>query len=212
MKKAALILLAVLAAASVSAAAGRITFGLKAGVNSANMVTADADVAWSARWLPVGGAFVCFSLGDSLFIQPELLYSPKGAQLTETDGTTTFAETVFAPYIDVPILVKFLIPTGSDGGLKPCLFAGPYLGFKVGSGTMTTEATTGGQTDTSEDSLTSLKSTDFGIVLGAGVELPVATMKISFDIRWATSLSTISTEGDVTKNKVWTFLVGVAFN
>jgi hypothetical protein len=212
MKKIGLIVLAVLGTASLAAAADRISFGLKAGLNSAVMVTADADTAWSARWLPVGGAFVCFSLSDALALQAELLYSPKGALNTQTDETTIITTTVFAPYIDIPVLLKYLIPTGSAGGLKPCLFAGPYLGFKAGAGTLTIETVGGGETSTTEDALADLKGTDFGFVLGAGVELPLDRMRISLDVRWTTSLSTISTAGDTTKNRVWSFLVGVAFN
>ena len=151
-------------------------------------------------------------MSDSFFIQPELLYSPKGAQLTETDGTTTTTTTMFAPYIDIPVLLKYLIPTGTAGGLRPYLFAGPYLGFKAGSGTMTIETADGGETSTTEYTLTDLKGTDLGFVLGAGVELPLDGMKISLDVRWTTSFSTISTTSDTIKNKVWTFLVGVAFN
>jgi hypothetical protein len=212
MKKIGLIVLAVLGVALHATAADRISFGLKAGLNSATMVTADADTAWSARWLPVGGAFACFSLSDSLAIQLELLYSPKGALNTQTDGTTTTTATMFAPYIDIPVLLKYLIPTGSTSGLKPCLFAGPYLAFKAGAGTMTIETVDGGETSTTEDALTDLKGTDFGFVLGAGVELPLDSMRISLDVRWTTSLSTISTTPDTVKNKVWTFLIGVAFN
>jgi hypothetical protein len=36
-------------------------------------------------------------------------------------------------------------------------------------------------------------------------------MKISLDVRWATSLATISKEVDDTRNKVWTFLLGISF-
>jgi hypothetical protein len=211
MKKIAIIALAVLCAASFSTAAGRISFGIKAGMNRANMVTTDADFEWSARWMPAGGAFLRFSLSDYFCIQPEVLYSPKGAQYEMTDGTTTITAKVSAPYIDVPILLMLLLPTGTSDGVRPFVFAGPYIGFKAGAGKMKTDITYGGQTDTSEDTLTSLKSTDFGFVLGAGVEFPLDSMKISLDVRWATSLATISKEVDDTRNKVWTFLLGISF-
>jgi len=211
LKKTGLIVVAVLAAASLATASSRLSFGVKAGLNAANMVSPDSDLVWSARWLPAFGAFVAYSLGDSWALQAELLYAPKGAQATETDGTTTITSTVSAKYIDIPVLVKYLIPTGAAGGLRPCLFAGPYLGFKT-AGTLTTETAAGGETETSEDTLTGLKGTDIGFVLGAGVGLPLAKAELSFDLRLTSSLGTISTIGDTTRNKVWTFLVGIAFN
>lgn len=212
MKKLPLTLLAVLCAASLSPAAGRLTFGVKAGMIGANMLTADTEVQWSAKWGITGGAFVCFSLSDMFAIQPEVLYSPKGAQYSLTDGTTTLTATVVAPYIDVPLLLKFFLPTGSSEGVRPVVFAGPYIAFKAGAGKIKTDIVYSGQHDASEDTLTNLKSTDFGFVLGAGAEFPLDTMKITLDVRWGTSLSTISTEGDDTKNKVWTFLLGISFN
>jgi Outer membrane protein beta-barrel domain len=212
MRKLTLTLFAVLCAASLSPAAGKITFGVKAGMLSANMLTASTDVAWSAKWGITGGAFVSFALSDMFAIQPEVLYSPKGAQYSVTDGTTTITATVFAPYIDVPLLLKVFLPTGSSEGVRPVVFAGPYIGFKAGTGKLKTDIVYSGQHDTSEETLTNLKSTDFGVVLGAGAEFPLDTMKILLDVRWGTSLSTISTEGDNTKNKVWTFLLGLSFN
>jgi hypothetical protein len=207
-----MILLAVLCAASLSPAAGKIAFGVKAGVINANMLTTDTDVEWTSKWGITGGAFVCFALSDMFAVQTEILYSPKGAQYTLSDGTTTLNATVTAPYIDIPLLFKVYLPTGSSEGVRPTAFAGPYIGFKAGAGKFTTDVVYSGQHDTSEETLTNLKSTDFGFVLGGGVEFPLETMKIMIDVRWGTSLSTISTEGDNTKNKVWTFLLGLSFN
>ena len=212
MKKFTIILLAVLCAASLSPAAGKITFGFKAGMIGANMATADTEVEWSSKWSITGGAFVCFALSDMFAVQTEVLYSLKGAQYSLSDGTTTLTASVTAPYIDVPLLLKVFLPTGSAGGVRPVLFAGPYIGFKAGAGKFKTDIVYGGQHDTAEETLTNLKSTDFGFVLGAGAEFPLDTMKILLDVRWGTSLSTISTEGDDTKNKVWTFLLGISFN
>ena len=211
-KKIACLLAAVLAVASMSAAAGRFAFGLKAGIISANMVTADTDLEWSAVWRPTGGAFVTIPLSEWFYIQPEVIYASKGATYSLTDGTTIFTATVAAPYVDIPILLKMYLPTGSSDGFRPNLFAGPYLGFKAGPGKMKMDITYGGQSDSSEEALTSLKKTDFGVVLGAGVDMPMGRTMLTFDIRWTSSLSTISTEGDDTKNKGWTFLLGIAFN
>jgi hypothetical protein len=212
MKKFAMILLAVLCAASLSPAAGKLAFGVKAGMTGANMTTVGDDVPWSAKWGITGGAFVCFSLSDIFAVQAEILYSPKGAKYSLSDGTTTLNATVTAPYIDVPLLLKVFLPTGLSEGVRPVVFAGPYIGFKAGTGRFTTDIIYSGQHDPHEYPLTNLKGTDFGFVLGAGIEIPLATLKIVLDARWGTSLSTISTEGDDTKNKAWTFLLGISFN
>ena len=212
MKKIAIIILAVLWAASLSPAGGKITFGVKAGSISANMPAADTAVEWSAKWGITGGAFACFVLDDVFSIQPEILYSPKGARHSDSNGASTTTLSVSAPYIDVPVLLKAFLPLGSTEGLRPTVFAGPYFGFKAGKGKYQEDVGGGGQHSTSEVPLTNLKGVDFGVVLGAGAEFPVGGMRFTFDIRWGTSLPTISSAGDNLKNKAWSFLLGLSFS
>lgn len=211
MKKITIILLGVLCAASLSPAAGKITFGVKAGMISSNMATADTEVEWSSKWGITGGVFACFALSDMFAVQPEILYSPMGAQYALSDGTTTLSLTATAPYVTVPLLLKFYLPTGASGGVKPAVFAGPYLGFKAGKGKIVYDEVYSGQHHITEDSWTVVNSSDFGFVLGAGLEFPLETAKITLDARWGTSLSTISKTED-TKYKFWTFLLGYSFN
>ncbi len=176
------------------------------------MPTADTDIAWSAKWGVAGGAFACFALSDMFAVQPEILYSPKGARHFDSNGADTTTLSVSAPYIDVPVLLKVFLPIGSTEGIRPTVFAGPYFGIKTGKGSFKHDIVVSGQANTSEEPLDNLKGIDFGVVLGAGAEFPMGAMKFMFDVRWGTSLPTISSTGDNLKNKAWTFLLGLSFS
>ncbi|GAH00873.1 unnamed protein product, partial [marine sediment metagenome] len=113
-------------------------------------------------------------------------------------------------YLEIPVLAKIIVPT--PGGVKPCLFAGPVLALKL-SGKMKAEYAGESVEEDIEDE--DMKSTDFGLVIGAGLDfgLGVSGMgKLTVDIRYSLGLSTISTfEGDDVKNGVFSLMVGFSF-
>jgi len=111
---------------------------------------------------------------------------------------------------------KHKYPSGrfppSPGGVKPCLFAGPVLALKL-SGKMKAEYAGESEEEDIEDE--DMKSTDFGLVIGAGLDFGLGAPgmgKLTVDIRYSLGLSTISTfEGDDVKNGVFSLMVGFSF-
>jgi hypothetical protein len=111
-------------------------------------------------------------------------------------------------YLEIPVLVKIIFP--SPGGVNPYLFAGPAVAIKV-SGKVKAEFA--GESD--EEDIEDMKSTDFGLVIGAGVDFGFGALgkgTLSVDIRYSLGLSTISDfEGDDVKNGAFSLMVGFSF-
>lgn len=116
-----MIISATLVAASVSAQddRGKISVGVKAGANIANVYDSeDDDFNADGRLGLAAGVFVAIPIGQFLGVQPELLFSQKGYQSAGTVLGFDYSYTRTSNYIDVPILLA----------LKPSSFVTILLG------------------------------------------------------------------------------------
>ena len=117
-----------------------------------------------------------------------------------------FTMTFKTDYIQIPILAKFNLSTKNN--VKPNIFIGPALGINLNA---KYEMEVVGQTIEGDmkDFGMDIKSTDFGLVFGAGVNFG----KISVDARYNLGLSDIpDTEEDVDiKNSVISIMLGYSF-
>ncbi len=150
-----------------------------------------------------GGAFLSAQLSPTFAVQPELLYAPRGSQNTET-GTTIKLK---LNYIQVPVLLKFLIPM-ENASVKPALFAGPYVGFRSGC-----KAEAAGLSVDCGTEADSIKKMDYGATFGGGVEIPFGKVSGLVEARYdfgLTSWDDSSNGGDI-KNRALSIFVGVAF-
>jgi hypothetical protein len=193
------IALALVGAASAASAQG-MEIGVKGGLSLAEFSGGDNafDDAEGSRKGLVAGAFLAFPLGGPLSLQPEALFAQKGSAYDFSDLDTT----VKLDYVEVPLLLKARFGVG----IRPYVFAGPYVGFRL-------EATA--DSDAGEDGLSQsdleeqTKGTDFGLVGGAGVEVGVFLV----EARYARGLAGIATDDidDDIDNAVWSLLVGLRF-
>ena len=175
-KKLILICLSLLGMGSIASAQVKISG--QAGLNFASVSTDDSDLA------KLLGSKLGFSIGaqiekdinDELYFTAGANYSSKGysAEFTtdipgffkiETTGTSSLN------YLEIPINLGYRI------GDRVTLQAGPYIGFLAGvsnySKTTETDYITGDivtAEDTDNDK-TGISSTDFGLNLGAGINL-----------------------------------------
>lgn len=197
---------------SASVSAQGLTAGLKAGMNIANVHGDDVKLAEalgvefsSNIGLCVGG-FVTYSLSDMFAIQPELLFTMKGAKM-EVAG---YKETVKVNYLEIPVLAKLSIPT--PGNVKPSLFVGPSLAIKLSAKAEWEEDGESGEEDISEE----VKSTDFGLVFGAGIDFGLGQGKLTVDARYTLGLTKVQKpeeeeeEVDM-KNGAISIMVGYSF-
>jgi hypothetical protein len=149
--------LGLLAGVSVAAQAQTgVRFGLKAGASLTNFTGKDVEGA-SNKFGFNGGVVANFGINDMFSIQPEVLYSMKGAKVDGSDARVNLN------YIDVPILAK--IATGETG-----LFfeLGPQVGFLASA-----NAKSGGA---SLDVKDSFKGVDFGYAAGVGFQVSSSAM------------------------------------
>jgi hypothetical protein len=152
--------LGLLAGVSVAAQAQSATFGVKAGASLTNFtgkgVGSDVKNVFGFN----GGLIANFGVNDAFSIQPEVLYSMKGAKTSYSISGTSVDDKVRLHYIDVPVLARI-----KAGGLFFEL--GPQVGFLL-SANEKMEAN--GQSQ-SQDIKSSLKTVDFGYAGGLGYQL-----------------------------------------
>ena len=124
---------------------GRSQFGLKGGVNIANLEVSDINEYDARTGFHVGG-LVHIHVDDHWAVQPELVFSAQGAE----SGSTEFK----LNYINIPVLLQYM----TNSGFR--LQTGPQLGFLVSA-----ESEVG---DVEVDIDDNLKSIDFSWAFGAG--------------------------------------------
>ncbi|MBN2572125.1 MAG: PorT family protein [Ignavibacteriales bacterium] len=207
MKKALVVMLAVLLVMSTNIFAQKFVVGVKGGLNLAN-VTSDPEPPYelNTRTAMVAGAFVGLNFG-SFTVQPELLYSMKGTTSSFDILGVTVDNTTKADYFEIPVLLKYNIPL--PGAVTPSIFVGPSIGFLLSCKNVS-EA--GGSTS-EIDYTDSTKSTDFGLVFGAGLSINVGSLILTLDGRYNLGLTDInnSSEAVEIKTNAIQIMVGIGF-
>jgi hypothetical protein len=176
-----------------SYAMGPVEAGVKGGVNIANQSAdpSDAELSDSRMGLALGG-FVGIPVLPSVKIQPEALFMMKGDEESDAGATGSYK----LNYIEVPVLAKIGFLTQSPA--HPSLFFGPSLSINTGA---TAEGESGGlsfETDVKDDTA----STDFGLVVGGGVDF----QNFGVDMRYTHGLSNVNdsagSDAEITNNVI----------
>lgn len=159
-------------------------FGVKGGVNFSNMYTDDVDdenVLTSFN----AGVYVNLPVSDLFSIQPEVLYSRKGAELRYDNVFATGSAKFNLNYIEVPVLLKINVTENFN------IHAGPYFAYLIDS-KITNES------DGIFDFESNFDNDDFnkfdaGIAAGIGFDFE----SFSIGARYSYGLSTIGKERTV---------------
>lgn len=159
-----------------------LTWGLKAGLNVADLYGDDAKDS-DVREGFSGGLFLNYRINNYWALQPEVLFSTKGADLESgLTGENGPAKYEFG-YLDIPVLVKFYIPAGTT--LSPNLYAGPEVGIKL-------------YADSNDNDIDDeLKAAEFAIAFGAGLDFNLGSDPIAFirtvglDLRYSLGLTDV---------------------
>lgn len=208
MRRALLALLA-LCLVIVAEAPGQVTLGLKAGFNVSDLDvqnTAGEAVDWKSKAAFTGGAYLQLGLGDVFAVQPEILYSPKGAKQDLTDGALSLDLT----YLDVPLLIMARIPAG-DSPIWPILFAGPVISFEMDCKLKSPSVSL--DCDAGDTPASRTDATDYGVTFGLGFEFFFGSVRSQLDARYTLGLNDINATGSgaSVKNRGWTFLFGLGY-
>jgi hypothetical protein len=197
--------------AGSEARAQDISYGVKAGVNLATLSfdpstipslpsNPPIEMNTGTRIGLVAGGFATIPLGARFAVQPEGLFSQKGATLQDpgVDATITIN------YLEVPILAKYVLAQGDDRTFH--VFGGPSIAFKLSA---EASAEAGGETidvDTSDD----VETIDFGVVLGGGLDFG----RLTLDGRYTFGFSNLSGDSEdpqKARNRVISVMAGIKF-
>lgn len=154
------------------------------------------------------GGFIALRINENLIIQPELVYSSKGASTEVIITKVARGELTFRlRYFEMPILMKLLFLPRTKSA--PSVVFGPYLATKL-SGQTQLEAPaefadliSSGTADFATD-----HSFDLGLIIGGSVNVVLPKGKLIFEVRYLTGLTKI--EGNLT-NRVFSFGLGYSF-
>jgi len=188
--------------ASTAAMAQEPVFGVKGGVNFANLnfdLETD-EIKMDRRTGFVGGLFMIWPGNSRAALQVEALFSQKGSKLSE-DG---FSGKLKIDYLDVPVLVR--LSSGSPNRTSFHVIGGPSVGFKLRARATDDLAEDGSSEDISDD----VKSIDFGLVAGVGVDMG----RITVDARQAWGLSNINDDpedDEKVKTRTFSVMLGIRF-
>lgn len=160
-------------------------FGLKAGLNFANLNTEDnADLSTKTSFHV--GALAHLHISQHFALQPELMFSGQGAKYDASDAKLNLS------YINLPILAQYM--TGSGFRLQ----TGPQIGALLGA----KAKMDGSDTDVKDE----FKKVDFSWAFGASY---VTNSGFGIDARYNLGLSNINDADAKIKNRV--FQVGVFY-
>lgn len=193
--------------AANSFALGRLTLGVKGGLNSSNLRISSESTVTTFQSLGrlAWGGFIGYRITDLIGIQAEVLNSAKGAHIRESIGGVPVETTLRYDYTEVPLLITF--SERGESKLTPSLFAGPYIAFlRKAEGTFIT----GGQEVT--EPLQDQKNTDFGFVFGASLRYNLGFIALVGDVRYDLGLVDVDkAAGSTFNHRVLSILVGIAF-
>ena len=181
-------------------------YGVKAGLNLANISEkSSAGSGNEGKTSKIGfhfGGTAEFPASEAVSVQTGLLFSTKGYKISEGGSSTTTS----VNYLEIPINTIYKIEIGSA---KLCLSAGPYLAYAA-SGTKKGEGYND-KLDIGSDDDDTYKALDYGLNIGAGVEL---NDKITIGLQYGIGLANISSYtgyGTSAKNNVFGISVGYMF-
>lgn len=208
-----------------AASASPARLGLKAGLNLANLTGSDAgkDNGFSSLVGLNAGLMADFAFNEHVAFHPELLYSQKGAKLSDSFSYTDDAVRVEQRttgqirlhYLDLPLLLR-----GKANGFF--VEAGPQLGYLMGQKTdltLTSTATAvGGAPVTSTETETNtatdgIRRFEVGYAVGVGYQLPRG---LELGVRYNGGFTSLDNDNNPdlrakVRNSVFQFQVGYLF-
>ncbi len=198
----------VLLAMIPGAVSAQAELGVRAGLNVASLNSTGNEEVSSRTTVNVG-AFLTIPVSSVFGIQIVASFSEKGADR----GAGGASATVDIGYLQIPVLAKISLPTPGKVGVH--FLVGPTFGIR----TNCTSMDEGGQSidcdDSSGPSGDVVKSTDIGVLVGAGLDISVAPKtSLLVELQYEYGLSDIvdsGVNGTELKNRAFSILAGLSF-
>lgn len=197
-----MLLMAVVLSIGASADA-RMKLGPRAAVALASVSGDGTEELDSKLGLALGGFIdVPFGSNSPFGIRGEVNLVNKGA---EAEVGTTSLKLNF-DYVEVPVMVKYNIPV--KGNIAPNFFAGPVVGILVSAKQKYDFAGDEQEVDIKEY----LKSTDFSLCFGGGVDIVMGTSGVLIlDVRYELGFTNVLDDGGEGEIKNNAFMIGVGW-
>ncbi|CAN5443982.1 hypothetical protein BH23BAC3_BH23BAC3_14950 [soil metagenome] len=180
-----------------------IDFGIKGGLNIANLAGAEDDL--DSRTGIHAGLVLDFSFPlMPVGIESGIYYSQKGAQISEDGMTATWK----LDYVEVPILAK--ISVGPPGPFSPHIVVGPYAAYNINSEL----DVSAGSASVIEDFSEFTSDIDFGGVIGVGADFSLGVTKLNIQARYSRGLLDVNDNGfedEGEHNSVFSISAGIMF-
>lgn len=192
--------LALAVAAGGAQAQTSISVGILGGAAISKISTSNPDNSFTKSRVGIAaGASLTIGVSPNFAIEPEALFVQAGAKGEQTGVKGN----IKLSYIEVPVLAKVRIPAKKGGKVSPHFYAGPALGFKMScNAKLTGSITSSGKCGEGDFEEIDLKSTNFSVVGGAGLDIGRAMIGVRYDY----GLSNVS-NGDTDKVKTRTLYI-----
>lgn len=182
-----------------------VGIGAKGGIGITTFKGSNAsNIDGRTSWL--GGAFLNAQISPAFNLQPEILFSQKGADYT-TDG---MRRNLVINYFEIPILAKFRLPV--DEVFFPHLLLGPNFAFRTNLKYSGMETGSGTQVNMNESEI---RKSDVGAIVGAGVDIETRYSGLFFTVdgRYGFGFNNLDRSDNAVeiKNAGWSFAVGIGF-
>jgi len=180
-------------------------FGVLGGWNFANAsVHPDQGLDWKTRKGFGFGAVLDYSVTDFITLHLEPMLLLKGTKAEQGEKKLEYRLT----YVEIPVMFMYTIGTNT---IKPYLMAGPTIGFLQDA---KLKVTRGGDSEW-DDLKDDLKSIDFGLGFGAGLNLPIGNNSIFVEARYSPGLMNIVDNAEAPYTDIKTrgiqIFVGITF-
>lgn len=214
MKKAKLILYALLCSAGVTAQSEKTVLGVKAGINSSRLSAAGSELSTAGKTGFTAGIMAEIPLLNNFSVQPELLYSQQGAKFSYSDPevqNSQYQSTMKLNYLALPLMVKYYPLKGLS------LQAGPQIGFLLKAANEYRDNFLGYQNQENMDMKGYCNGMDASVNLGAGYQI---ANQYYIDIRYNAAYTKLFKDASADtnyiinsnmKNRVFQITVGYFF-
>ncbi len=191
------VFLAIVVVIGLGVNAQNVKFGLKAGLNVANVSNLESEIKFDSRMAYHVGAMAEIGLTERFAVQPEVLFSVQGVRKKEGGATATFN----LNYVNVPVMAKYYVIDGLS------LEVGPQVGFLT-TGEFKLEGA--GEENGTVDVKDNLKKVDFGLNFGTSYNYQNFNLGVRYNLG-LTDISKEREEGDASKNGVFQVSLGYFF-
>lgn len=193
-KEAIVILMALLLAVPVVAQEKPFSFGVKGGINMANLAFDPEPDPGPDNMMGFGfGGALGFSLSPAAALDLEVMYLQKGASWdAEAEGCTSETDLKLA-YLTLSPMLRFKFHSES---VTPYILAGGEVGLLMSANAEGTWECQGESEDYDEDVKDFYEDLDFGFSFGAGLEFPMGKSALFVEGRYAMGLADIGADAE----------------